>query len=387
MTDYSILSHRVHDLQKRINRLNKKGGNITLTVCTTERMDKYIGPHGEDRFRQVADITVEGLAPVIGGWFFLAALERLDNGLNVVTAAPGAEVPKQYRTQEPNCDHCGTNRRRIYTFILRNSEGEYKQVGKTCLQDFLRDTDPGVACAIFGLLGQLEVWSNLDEDGDEDGPSRVYGYEALLMLAATVSEIKANGWVSRSKALADEQPTADAVLQTLAERKYIHSEKDIEKARSVLNWVSELKPRSDYEHNLRAILADGEECFVRSKHAGFACSAAQAYNNACARLEAKAASPSIHFGEVKKRYKGLTVRVTRVSYTSGMYGTTTILGMVLSTGEQLVWFASGGVSGCKDEDALVGKTIKIDGTVKDHTEFRGIPQTRLTRCKYHGIVD
>ena len=45
------------------------------------------------------------------------------------------------------------------------------------------------------------------------------------------------------------------------------------------------------------------------------------------------------------------------------------------------------VGGCKDEDGLKGSTIKLDGTVKAHNEFHGTPQTVLTRCKFHGVVD
>ena len=393
MTDYTILSHRVAELEKRVARLNKKGGNIVLTVVNADRLEKYApcDPDiGGECWRSVADVSLDGLAPVIAGWTFLAALERLDNGQNVVTSAPGTEVPIQYRDAEPNCDHCGTNRRRIYTFILRSDSGEYKQVGKTCLQDFLRCSDAGEATRIFGLLGVLEVWSNLDEDG-EDGGGRVRGYDALMMIAATVCEIRSNGWVSRSKALADEQPTADAVLDTLASKKLVFTDSDVEHARKTLDWVTDLEPKSDYEHNLKAILADGPDGFVRTKHAGFACSAVSAYNNAVARAEREAelanGVPSVHFGEIKKRYKGLTAKVTRISYTSGMYGTTTIVGLVLPGGEQLVWFASSGISGCTDEDALKGQTIKLDGTVKAHNEFRGVAQTQLTRCKFHGIVD
>jgi len=226
VTDYTINADRLKDLEKRVKRLNNKGGNIALTVVNANRIEKLPGGGA----REVTDVTLEGLAPVVSGWTFLAALERLEeSGENVVTTAPGVDCPEVYRNAEPNCDHCGTNRRRIYTFILRSESGEYIQVGKTCLQDFLRDTDPGVATGIFGLLSDLEAW------GNPSGAGRVAGTDAVLLLSTTNAHIKQYGWVPRSRAHEGVMPTADSVLCNLADNPgYRPSEENCEKARAVL---------------------------------------------------------------------------------------------------------------------------------------------------------
>lgn len=49
-----------------------------------------------------------------------------------------------------------------------------------------------------------------------------------------------------------------------------------------------------------------------------------------------------------------------------------------SHGECLTWFASGS-AGARSGD--VGKTMTVKGTVKELSDYQGVPQTVLTRCK------
>ena len=56
-----------------------------------------------------------------------------------------------------------------------------------------------------------------------------------------------------------------------------------------------------------------------------------------------------------------------------MYGTTFLYRFVDDAGNVFVWKASGAYN------VFDGVTIK--GTVKDHSEYQGVKQTVLTRCK------
>ena len=389
-TEYTILARRVPELEKRVKRLNKKGGNIVLTVLR-ERVERLEAVPEADlpvRNRYVADVALQGLAVIVSGWTFLAALEWI-NGAQIVTHAPGIDIPREYWDREPECEHCGFERKRIYTYVLRSESGKYKQVGKTCLKDFLGSTDPGLAVNVFALMSDLADWGGEEDEEGGCSSGRLVGYDALTLLAVTSAMIRENGWISRGKCPMGELSTSEQALDVLAKNPCPElTAGDVEKARSTLAWVESLEAKSDYEHNLKTVLTGQEDCFVRSKHAGLACSAVAGYDREQNRQAAQAAQvPSTHFGEVGKRYKGLTCTVTRVSYCSGMYGESTILGLVTAEGCQLVWFASNGISGCQDEDALRGKQIVIDGTVKDHSTFRGTPQTKLTRCKLKSVVD
>ena len=381
MSQYTIMAHRLDELEKRIRRLNKKGGNIVLDAGC-ERVEEWTDPETNTKHsRVVVDIELDGLAPVIDGWTFIAALEWLETA-NVVTSAPDTQVPEKYRLAEPICEHCGWDRKRIYTFVLRSETGEYKQVGKTCLQDFLRSSDPGWAVNVFNLMGDLSRWAELDRE-ECLGGGGPRGYSALRLLAVTSKVIREYGWKARSKVVGNEAATADIALAFLEDNPFSELDpKDLEKATAVLDWAPTIEPKSDYEHNLKTVLGDGPDGLVRYKHAGIACSGIIAYNRV--HEQPKSKIESTYFGEIGKRYRGVAATVNRVRYTEGMYGTTTVVSMVTPEGQELVWFASGGVKGV-DEDELVGKAIKLDGTVKKHDEFRGVKQTKLNRCKI--VVD
>lgn len=61
-----------------------------------------------------------------------------------------------------------------------------------------------------------------------------------------------------------------------------------------------------------------------------------------------------------------------------MYGPKYLHKFRTEGGDILTWFASGSSGAGRDD---VGKTFRIVGTVKEHSEFRGVKQTVLTRCK------
>lgn len=89
--------------------------------------------------------TLGGDAPSYGGWKFVARLDTVpdQNGdpLWIVRSAPGVEDSGIDRASLVLgfCAHCQTtraNRRKL--MIVENSEtGEQKQVGSTCIKDFL----------------------------------------------------------------------------------------------------------------------------------------------------------------------------------------------------------------------------------------------------------
>lgn len=90
-----------------------------------------------------------------------------------------------------------------------------------------------------------------------------------------------------------------------------------------------------------------------------------------AKLEPE--SHSEYEGEVKERLRDLHVTLTAVRSFDGFYGTSFIYTFI--HGENvLVWMTSS----CKDIE--VGDEIFLTGTVKEHSEYKGIKQTKLSRC-------
>ena len=84
-------------------------------------------------------------------------------------------------------------------------------------------------------------------------------------------------------------------------------------------------------------------------------------------------SHSEYVGEVKERLRDLDVTLTAARTFEGFYGTSFVYTFMY--GENvLVWMTSS----CKDIE--VGDHCVLTGTVKSHDEYKGVKQTKLSRC-------
>lgn len=92
-----------------------------------------------------------------------------------------------------------------------------------------------------------------------------------------------------------------------------------------------------------------------------------------ARAKLEPESHSEYVGEVKERLRDIKVTLTAVRSFDGFYGTSFIY--TFTHGENvLVWMTSS----CKDIE--IGEELLLTGTVKEHSEYKGIKQTKLSRC-------
>lgn len=95
-----------------------------------------------------------------------------------------------------------------------------------------------------------------------------------------------------------------------------------------------------------------------------------------AKNEVAPKSDSEYIGEVKQRLRDMEVVYTNCREVESQYGISLLY--TFKSGENvLVWFCSGkGI----DPSIEVGETVLLTGTVKDHKEYNGVKQTRLSRC-------
>lgn len=84
-------------------------------------------------------------------------------------------------------------------------------------------------------------------------------------------------------------------------------------------------------------------------------------------------SHSEYIGEIKERLRDLKVTLTAVRSFDSFYGTSFIYTFTYGK-NVLVWITSS----CKDIEE--GEEILLTGTVKEHSEYKGIKQTKLSRC-------
>ena len=181
-------------------------------------------------------------------------------------------------------------------------------------------------------------------------------------------------------------PTAERVLNAMFPmpriepeiRKEDITEKAITLAEKSLNWArNELDPgNNQYLHNLKISVA-GE--FISFRNTGFAASLIPAYQKEIEKIEfqkkeKELKAKSNFYGNIKDKIeKELTLQKVFTFETD--FGLCRIYKFVDVEGNIFVWKTSKYIA--KEE----GEEVKIKGTIKDHSEYRGEKQTVLTRCK------
>lgn len=206
---YRIPAARLSILQAGVARLNKRAAKLGMEPVTlvagepfpqsyVELVPSPYGPHFPPsqipRVRLVQDVRLEGTVPVVGGFGFIAKLDHLEGG-NLVLRAPGFEGDLDaWRVVGSRCQHCGLERSRAATFLVRDEGGNIIQVGRQCLQDYTRHSDVERAVKLF------KCWQELLGGGsdDDEGGWGFGGYwpsaTPAEYLAAAVSSIRRNGF-------------------------------------------------------------------------------------------------------------------------------------------------------------------------------------------------
>lgn len=372
-------SATIAKLAKINERAAKRGFTGHFEIVAEQVTAVTTDAFGFQRTERMYDVTVTGEAPRYNGWTFLAALDNDQHAGLVTRMAPGTEDLNVDRSKivEGGCDHCGIDRYRRTTYVVLNEEtGEQKQVGSTCISDFL-GWDGGV---VFYGVDEVreEVEGGWGAKGDND-----FGTDYVLAVAwATV---KAFGWVPAS---GYGMTTKERVLRVLepfnateraeAEALAPFVSDAAEHAAKVRAFIlsEDFAGKSEYVINLKAVAAAE---WTTARNVGLLASAPQAlarFENDSLIRKAKAEKPSEFFGSVGDKVE-FTGTIETIRYIESQYGTSVLYQIRNSeTGQLVKWFASREALG-----ETTGVEVSIKGSIKGHEEFRGIKSTVLTRCK------
>jgi hypothetical protein len=397
------------------------------------------GSYPTGRYETWVDVTLTGTTPQLpGGWKFLGAIEHHHAGgdLNLVHG----DDPRlaKYRTAEPDCEHCHLPRRRAHTVILEDPEGNLTQVGRACVKDYL-----GYHTRPDAWLAWADEVRDIADFDDERGFSSAPTFETNDALATVAAAVRVNGFTPKSagednvptaaivaellnptkrrtdrygaEELSSAQELADRVTVTPA---------DTDKAAEIREWAAKIPADTDnnYLGNLHVILS---KTFLDGKDLGIVSSSVSAADRDKERgakfrwtkvdgefvvkgpdadvgdiitinkadgstVEAKVTAvvdPGVykvekidtapkagHWGEVGQRAEFIG-RVTNVKAFDGDYGISYLVKLETPEGHVLTTFSSGSFG----QDAEIGKVVRAKGTVKEHGEYNGEPETKLAR--------
>jgi hypothetical protein len=387
-------------LSERIEKLNRKGAKLGCAEIKTRVLSvEWVSKHTEaGTYRErYYTIELEGAAPRLeGGWTFLGTLQHTEAG-NILRAIPGKEIPESYRTAPRTCDHCKKIRARKDTYLVKTEAGEIRQVGHSCVADYLGHQSPQQIAFLATIVKEME---DLGSEGERRyGAPQVLLTTEFMEMAAEV--VLRKGFVSRAAAQSYAEKSGGAsLLETTAGETWfqLYPDRELmakspelyfdvtpaarELAVKVMEWVISTPQKPGYGMNLQ--IAMKLETVTR-RDGGLLASAIGAYQKAMGQQATRESARkklenSKHFGEVGKR-EIFELTVVGEHHFEGQYGGSRHMApedrilyrMLTADGNVATWWTTG----AKLE---VGKTYRLKATVKKHDDYKGIAQTVLTRC-------
>lgn len=338
--------------------------------------------HASTEYHECVDVSWQAEALVFDGWTLAAVVEPMDGEENFVANVPGTDdVPAEYRTAHMTCDHCNTLRNRARVYVLKNVDtGDFIQVGRTCLKDFLRGHF--VSASMFDFL---DMFSEIDEfmaGGMTGGSGAVFNTVDFMSLVKMY--IDTFGWVSKRQAY----DSAHRIVATADRVKSLYHHGDAREAlntqvteaqrqaaEDVVAWVrsDDCEGDSDYIHNLKLSVKYGG---IPRRMTGTAASAFAALDKWQEKQRQATRPHGTYVGTLKKRMTAvLTVEAVKVI--EGYYGASGLHIMRDADGNLVKWFASETAEWLEEGDTY---TVKM--TPKEHDEDKfngGEPCTTVTR--------
>jgi len=408
---FLVYENNWNELQARITSLNKqltKAGQPAVTMTIEGHEDE---PHPEKANQMIRRFVVEatGTEPVYNGWHFIATMVHTSDG-NIVRAVPGHTVNDKYRNGVPYCEHCQTNRRRKDTYILRHDDGNEVQVGSSCMRDFLKHEDK-VLCRATELIlrayDAIESATRRNWLGGVGGePWRINKHQFLAQVAqvvavegkfitrkvaneqqraATANTAYSIFFSAHPESLASYAITPEAakfaedacthIIHKYAPHLTVLEGDDNDIKDNMLDaLVGSARTLTDFEHSLLAVAR--AEC-IEPRLIGIAAYVVEAYRRHLLEQKSAVESKSVHVGKEGERLRNLKLEILGCTYMPSQFNEfgSTFIRMKDATGNIFTWKASG------SHEYARGASVVVTGTVKKHSDYKGVLQTELSRCK------
>lgn len=397
---YAIPSWGVQIAEEKIAAANKRLARAGIQErFTFEWSEPRMVTTGEPPAvvrHEYRDLTLSHPTIAYEGWEFVAALDQIGDGQIIVRTRPGADLGG-WAPDEAVCEHCHQKRHRSTTYVVRNGDGEVRQVGSNCLENFL-----GVKPAGLWAIDQDPLDGLADRDGWWAGSGgSTIGTPREIVAAALFASDDGRHYEPKSAEQFGRVPTATAVGSLLfgvarteqdraARVAYREAYDRYEAAGTideVLTTVAELDGSgSDYLGNVKKLAAAE---WVDARHTGLLASAVSVWaREKGRRVERERVEKLYRPGFVApegEKIPPMQAMVTKVRFIDDPYsyhgGVNTLVLMRDEEGHTVKWFASG------RHDLNEGDRLSLTGgRVKKHDQYEGRDQTVVTRVKYEVLT-
>lgn len=399
---YTIPTYKLKMVLKKLDELNKRitgmeGQRIEYTVSPSyqKTVDFIEKENIIQKLVDVVDIDVTNPMVSLNGWSFLAVIEHSKKGNIIMKKLYDVEIPEQYLTSDTYCEHCNTDRYRKFTYLVYKADTkEIHQVGSTCLTAYL-----GFDASL--LLAHATFFTNLNGMMDDDkvrgrmGRRGIEIQEIELFLKQTIAWVQKFGYVSAKKAREDNEKYHNdenhrfltATGYDVWALKYAKTQQncildivntdEVKKIyENIINWVKGLENTSDYIHNIKVIVDRG---YVTDRTATTAASIVGVYFANLNKNKVEDKTVSNHFGTIGERID-VDLILKRRTVFEGAYGISHCYTFLTNEGNTATWFTA-------SANLEEGKKYTGKATVTKHTEFKGMKQTVLNRCKLTEVIE
>lgn len=375
---FTILHQNLPFLEERFEKLNNKHGKADNKHGEAISFNVVSIFESEEDGRQYCLVDVIGCIPKIGDYNLVSVITKTESGQSIVNNVPGESTPESFRDNDFFCDHCNINRYRKEVVIIRDGN-DYKQVGKTCLKDYLGED-------LETLVNKFKFIYNTCDQANEYLGACSPLVQTIPYMERVSSIIRKVGYISSTKSYDNPGvvPTKD-----IAWKIYLnpHSEfsknfikendiaiEDVDKnlAEDALDWALSLETNNDFDANLKTIASEEN---IGYKLCGYVACIIPCYSNYLNKKSEEKHQPNSDWiGNVKDRLED-SAKVVFMKELETQFGLTTLIKFLTKDGNVLTWFASG------EPDFSMNEECDIKFTVKKHDEYNGVKQTIVNRVK------
>lgn len=375
---YHIRKDRIEEVAKALIALNKKAVKYGMSEFKIKLVNTYTnmitGPCGGVQIPMV-ELEIEGETPRVGPWEFLAKVDHSPSTGRILWTIPNVmdPDPKFYDgAYGSGCEHCNQKRQRTHLYIVYNTQtGEQKQVGRTCLKDFLGLATIDTVTQRANLVSSVDGF--LRNNVSFGAPEKTTAIDLMDVLAEASAAIRSYGWVSKANSTLERPATADLLnwMMSWDDNFSAKTPEDEKVAEKVRDWVLAKTDTENYWINLKTICREG--LVYDSRQLALAVSAVGSYQR---EMKKQADTPKGLVGKPGQRIRKIKATATFSKYLgSGMYGERWINKFVTSDNKELVWFTTYGCS--LNEERI------ISFTVKGHESYKGQESTVVSRVMFN----